>query len=289
MRNLRNAAFPYFLLSPALVLVLLVGVYPLVYLLVNSLYDFVLIRQDQKKFIFLGNYLGLLRSKDFWFSLRITLEYVFASTAITFFLGLGIALILSQSLRLTHFFRSLYILPLVATPVIVALTWRHIWDYHFGIMNFFLSGLGIKPVLWLAKPELAMLAIIITDVWQWTPFVILVLEAGIASVPEQLFEAAKIDGCSATSRFWHITMPFISPVIGVALVIRVMDLFRNADLIYVITSGGPGNATEVLAYGVFKKAFVNFQIGQAAALAFLLVILTTSIVSSLLKRLDVKF
>jgi multiple sugar transport system permease protein len=289
MRDLRKTAFPYLLVSPALFLVLLVGVYPLVYLLVNSLFDFVLIRQDQKKFIFLGNYLALLRSGDFWWSLRITIEYVCASTTITFFLGLGIALVLSQSLRLTHFFRSVFILPLVATPVIVALTWRHIWDYHFGIMNYFLSWLGIKPVLWLAKPELAMIAIIITDVWQWTPFVILVLEAGIASVPEQLFEAAKIDGCSAGARFWHITLPFIRPVIGIALVIRVMDLFRNADLIYVITSGGPGNATEVLAYGVFKKAFVNFQIGQAAALAFLLVILTTTIVSSLLKRLDVKF
>jgi multiple sugar transport system permease protein len=275
--------------SPALLLVLIVGVYPLAYLLVNSLYDFVLIHQDKKQFVFLGNYLGLLRNKDFWFSLRITFEYVCASTTITFLIGLGIALILSQSLRLRRFFRSIYLLPLVATPVIVALTWRHIWDFHFGIMNFFLSQLGIKPVLWLAKPEIALVAIIITDVWQWTPFVILVLEAGIAAVPEQLLEAAKIDGCSAASRFWHITRPFISPVIGIALVIRIMDLFRNADLVYVITSGGPGNSTEILAYGVFKKAFVDFQIGQAAALAFILVALTTAIVSSLLKRLDVKF
>ena len=111
MRDLRKTAFPYLLVSPAMILVLFVGVYPLIYLLVNSLFNFVLIRQDQKKFIFLGNYLALLRSGDFWLSLRITIEYVGASTIITFFLGLGIALVLSQSLRLTHFFRSVLSCP----------------------------------------------------------------------------------------------------------------------------------------------------------------------------------
>jgi multiple sugar transport system permease protein len=285
--SVKRAILPYTLLLPSLVLILLVGIYPLVYLLVNSLYDFVLIRQTQKAFIGLGNYWKLLANRDFWYSLRVTLLYVLSSTLVSFLLGMGIALILNRGLRFTRVFRSAYLLPMVATPVIVALTWRHIWDYRFGLMNFFLSQLGIPPLVWLAKPGLAILAIIVTDVWQWTPFVILVLEAGLATVPVQLYEAAKVDGCSAWYRFWHISVPCIRPMIGIALVIRIMDIFRNADLVYVITAGGPGTATEVLAYSVFKKAFVNFQVGQAAALAFILVFLTTFIVSRLQKRLDV--
>ncbi len=177
---------------------------------------------------------------------------------------------------------------MVATPVIVALTWRHMWNFRFGIINFLLGKLGIPPLMWLAKPGLALIAIIITDVWQWTPFVIIVLGAGLASVPVDLYDAARVDGCSAWQELWHVTLPSIRAVVGLSLVIRIMDIFRNADLVYVITAGGPGIATEVLAYSVFKKAFVSFQIGQAAALAFVLVFISTVVVSNLLKQFEVR-
>jgi len=279
--------FPYLLLAPALILIIAVSIYPLFYLFTSSFYDFVLIRQAEKTFVGLGNYWKLISNRDFWYSFFITLEYVVASTVITFLLGLGMALILNKNLPLTKLFRSIYLLPMVATPVIVALTWRNIWNYHYGIVNFFLGKLGIAPLLWLAKTELALISIIITDVWQWTPFVIIVLGAGLAAVPAELYDAAKVDGCSAWQGFWHITFPSIQAVVGLTLVIRIMDLFRNADLVYVITAGGPGIATEVLAYSVFKKAFVSFQIGEAAALSFILVIISTVVVSTLIKRFEI--
>ncbi|MCX6089202.1 MAG: sugar ABC transporter permease [Candidatus Atribacteria bacterium] len=281
--------FPYLLLLPSLLLILLVGIYPLMYLIQNSLFSFTLIRQAEKVFVGLANYRDLLISQQFWSSLLITVIYVVSSTFITFVLGLGIALLLNQGTPLTRVFRSIFLMPMVATPVIVALTWRHIWDFRFGIMNLFLSKVGIKPLLWLADTKLALLSIIITDVWQWTPFVILVIEAGLVAIPEYLYEAAVVDGCNFWKRFWYMTVPHLRPVIGLTLAIRVMDLFRNADLVYVITSGGPGTSTEVLAFSVFKKAFVIFQIGDAAATAIILVILTTFIVSSLIKRWDIEF
>ncbi|MBA7560563.1 Trehalose transport system permease protein SugA [subsurface metagenome] len=280
--------FPYLLVTPTLILILLIAIYPLIYLFRSSLYDFELIRQSQKVFIGLGNYWGLISNRDFWFSFLITLEYVLSSTFITFLLGFGVALVLNEKLRFTRIFRSIYLLPMVATPVIVALTWRHIWDYRFGIMNFFLGKLELGPFLWLADTKLALVSIIITDVWQWTPFVILVLGAGLAAVPTYLYEAAMVDGCSAWQRFWNITLPSMKTIIGLTIAIRVMDLFRNADLVYVITAGGPGTSTEVLAYSVFKKAFVSFQVGEAAALAIILVILTTIIVKNLLARFEIK-
>jgi len=279
---------PYYLIAPSFVLILIVVIYPLIYLLGNSMYDFTLLRQAEKTFVGLGNYWKLLSNKDFWYSVFITFQYVFSSTVISFFLGLLIAVILNKRIPFTRIFRSIYLLPMVATPVIVALTWRHMWDFRFGVINFFLKKIGLSPVLWLAKPHLALLSIIVTDVWQWTPFVILVIGSGLAAIPEYLYEAAMVDGCSPWQRFRHITMPSMRAVIGLTVVIRIIDLFRNADLVYVITAGGPGTATEVLAYSVFRKAFVNFQIGEAAALAFILVITTTFIVSTLLKRFEVK-
>jgi len=280
--------FPYLLLTPTLVLILLVGIYPLIYLFRSSLYDFVLIRQSQKVFVGLENYWELITNRDFWFSFLITLEYMLSSTFITFLLGFGIALVLNEKLRFARIFRSIYLLPMVATPVIVALTWRHMWDYRFGIINFFFGKLGLGPFLWLADTKLALVSIIITDVWQWTPFVIIVLGAGLAAVPTHLYEAAMVDGCSVWQQFLNITLPSMRKIIGLTIAIRIMDLFRNADLVYVITSGGPGISTEVLAYSVFRKAFVSFQVGKAAALSIVLVILTTIIVKNLLSRFEIK-
>ncbi len=281
-------AVPYYLIAPVFVLILIVVIYPLTYMLGNSLFDFTLLRQAEKVFVGLGNYWKLVSSRDFWYFFLITCQYVGSSTILTFFLGLGIAIILNKRLPFTKIFSSIYLLPMVATPVIVALTWRHIWNFHFGIMNFFLGKIGLKPVLWLAKPRLALIAITITDVWQWTPFVILVIGAGLAAIPEYMYEAAVIDGCSPWQKFKYITLPSMKAVIGLTIVIRIMDLFRNADLVYVITAGGPGIGTEVLAYSVFRKAFVSFQVGEAMALGVILLIIVTIIVLNLLKRFEVK-
>lgn len=283
----KKKAIPYYLIAPAFVLILTILIYPLIYLLGNSFFDFTLLRQAEKVFVGLGNYWKLVSNRDFWYFLLITFQYVVSSTTLTFFIGLGIAIILNKRLPFTRIFRSIYLLPMVATPVIVALTWRHIWNFHFGIMNFFLGKIGFKPVLWLAKPELAMIAIIITDVWQWTPFVILVISAGLAAIPEYMYEAAIIDGCSPWQRFKYITLPSMKAIIGVTLAIRIIDIFRNADLVYVITAGGPGIATEVLAYSIFRKAVVSFRVGEAAALAFILLILVTITVTTVLKRFEV--
>ncbi len=173
-------------------------------------------------------------------------------------------------MRGTAFFRTVFILPMMIAPIAVGLVWRYIFDAQFGLVNEVLARLDIAPLAWLADPALAFIAIVIADIWQWTPFVFIMVAAALANVDSAVIEASRIDG----ARWWQMTLlvklPMIAHVLAITLMMRLIDAFRVLEVIYVLTFGGPGDATEILSLHIYKTAFVGQHLGLAAAISVLL-------------------
>ncbi len=207
-----------------------------------------------------------------WRSLWTTLKFAAVSVSAEMVLGIALALALEGSLRGLAFFRTLFILPMMVAPIAVALTWRYLFDAQFGLINAIIGVFGVLPMGWLADESLAFAAIIIADIWQWTPFVFIMVVAGLANVDSSVLEAARIDG----ARWWTMTMrvklPMIAHVLAITLVMRLIDAFRVLEVIYVLTFGGPGESTEVLSLHIYKTAFIGQKLGAASAISVLLLL-----------------
>ena len=205
-----------------------------------------------------------------WRSLWTTLNFASVSVSAEMFLGIALALALEGKLRGMAFFRTLFILPMMVAPIAVGLTWRYLFDAQFGLVNALLAVFGVAAKGWLADETLAFAAIVISDIWQWTPFVFIMVIAGLANVDSSVLEAARIDG----ARWWTLTrrvkLPMIAHVLAITLVMRLIDAFRVLEVIYVLTFGGPGDSTEVLSMYIYKTAFVGQRLGAASAISVLL-------------------
>jgi multiple sugar transport system permease protein len=176
-------------------------------------------------------------------------------------------------------------MPMMVTPVVVGLTWKFILDYSFGIFNYARLLVGLKAIAPLADPKLALMTVTLVDTWQWTPFIFLVLLAGLRSLPHEPYEAADVDGATAWQTFWHITVPLLNPVMIVAFVMRMAGAIRVFDHIFVLTGGGPGTSTEVVSLLLYRKAFQSFEMGYASAVALVLTLLTALLAWWAMKRL----
>jgi multiple sugar transport system permease protein len=258
--------FPYLLLVPSLLFLLAVTVYPLLYSARIGFYSFRLGNADA--FIGLANYAQMLRDEKFWGSILTTLTFTFCTVSVEFILGLGLALLLSGRVRFQGLFRTAFVLPMVVTPVVVGIVWRLLFVSSSGLVPLLTRGLLGTAYNFLAEPSLALPAVIIVDIWQWTPFMFLVLLAGLQSLPVEPFEAVRVDGASALQTFRDLTLPMLRPVILVALLIRTMDAFTVFDTIYIMTNGGPGRSTETMAIYVYRTAFKFTSFGYAAAMIF---------------------
>jgi len=207
-----------------------------------------------------------------WRSLATTLEFAAVSVCAEMVLGVALALALEGNMRGMAFFRTLFILPMMVAPIAVGLTWRYLFDAQFGLINAVLGVLGMAAKGWLAEESLAFAAIIIADIWQWTPFVFIMVVAGLSNVDASVLEAARIDG----ARWWTATMrvklPMIAHVLAITLVMRMIDAFRVLEVIYVLTFGGPGESTEVLSLHIYKTAFIGQKLGGASAISVLLLL-----------------
>ncbi|KZX49467.1 MULTISPECIES: carbohydrate ABC transporter permease [unclassified Haloarcula] len=214
-----------------------------------------------------------------------TVIYVGFSVSISFLLGLGIALLLDKDLKGRGWFRTAVIVPWILPYVMSGLMWRWMFQSDFGAINGALQRLGVISgnIPFLSDGALAMMALIIADVWVFTPFIIIILLAGLQNVPEQLYDAAEVDGASRWSRFWNVTYPFLKPSILVALTIRIIFDIRALDLVWVMTQGGPGKSTEVWASWLYRTAQVFNEPGTGAALGVVLLAVTFAIVASLYK------
>lgn len=260
-------------LLPTVVVLLVITIYPMINSLWNSLHYFNLFTPDDKRFVGLGNY-GDLLTKDptFWAVMRITFIYTIGVVAVQFVLGLGMALLLDRAMRGIALLRTLIIIPILISPVVVGLTWRYMYE-PWGVINYVFGRLGLAPVDWLANPSVALISIMVVDIWQWTPFVVLVLLAGLQSIPREVVEAAALDGLKFRQYFTRILWPLLRPVALIVLLIRMMDALKVFDTVYMLTRGGPGTSTYVASMYNYVLFFGNYQVGYAAAMSYIILII----------------
>jgi multiple sugar transport system permease protein len=278
----RRHLAPYLVMVPALLFLLAVSIVPLLYSLVVSLLRFNLMNLDRTGFVGLRNFQLILESPDFWNSLRVTVQFVVIAVGLELILGLGLALVLSRNVPGIAFFRSFILVPLALAPVVVGLLWRFMLNTESGVLNWLIS---FSRTDFLSNTTLAMPVIALVDVWQWTPFIFLIMLAAIQALPHEPFEAAAIDGASTWQSIIHIALPMLHYPILVAVLLRTIDAFRVYDLIFMMTRGGPINATDTLSWSVYNVGFRNFNMGYAAALSWIILIIVTVIVTIFIRLL----
>ena len=267
-------------LLPGLLFLFAIDLVPLVYSAWLSLYDWWLLRPSSIRFIGLGNYLRLATDPELRRAVVVTGLFTAGAVVLEFLVGLGLALLFSQPFRFLRPLRVVLLLPLFVVPVVGATMWRVIFHPDMGPLNYYLNLFGLGRPPWLSDPTLALVSITLVDAWRTIPFMFLVMYAGIEVLPAELFEAAAVDGASRWQAFRHITVPLLSYIMLVAVLIRGMDAFRELDIIYVLTGGGPGTATQtiqILSYRVFglghmglANALGIITLGLVAVLCYLL-------------------
>ena len=243
----------YMLIVPVVVFVLCIAIFPLVF----SIYMAFSTWAPGRGLAFIGlqNFKYIFNDPRFFHAIGLSFGYVAALVVIELAIGTFLALLLQKEIRGKNFFRVSYMLPMLLSPVAVSYVWKMIFDFKVGPANYFLSWFGIPPIEWLSGNFTAVLSLIIVDVWQWTPFMTLTILAAFEALPEELFEAAVVDGGSQLTIFQKITLPLAMPVIITVVLLRTIDAFKVFDTVYILTGGGPGTATEVLNFYIYLKDF----------------------------------
>lgn len=273
--NWREKAFPYLLIAPAIAVLLALSIYPLLYIIKIS---FQTGSGESIKWS-LSNFTRLFSDSFFRDALLHTLIYAIVALTFEFLIGLGLALLVDRPLRGRNIFRAVLLIPMMLPPVVVGVVWRLMFNPNFGAINGTLKSMGANTdaLTWTASPALALASVIAVDVWQWTPFMFLILLAGLQAIPQEPYEAAMVDGANWRQTFFHVTLPLLKPAILIALLLRTMDLLRVFDQIFILTEGGPGFATETVSLYIYRAAFRFFDFGYAAAMSFVLLALTNAI------------
>jgi multiple sugar transport system permease protein len=264
--RLRGEQWQYALmLAPAVLVLLAIILVPLGYLLYTSLLEWKLTDPLGKAFVGGANYLRMLRDADFWHAIRVTVVFIGGSVGLQ--LGLGLILVesLSALRRGAALIRTALLLPMVIPPLVVGLIWRILYDPTAGLANYLLGFVGLSHP-WLADYRTALGAVILTDVWEWTPFVLLILLASYAAIPEAIHEAAAVDGATRWERFRFITFPLVRPMLITVAILRMIDVIREFAKIFVTTGGGPGTTTETVNIYTYRQGFVYGDMGYAATL-----------------------
>ncbi len=271
MRTSRWIALLY--VGPALAVMAAACLYPVLSAFQLAGYDWSMgTPWSSARWVGWSNFVSAFGNPRVWSSLWTTLLFAGVCVSIEMVLGIALALALEHPVRGMSFFRTLFILPMMIAPIAVGLAWRYMFDAQFGLINAVLGLAGIQPQIWLADPSLAFIAIVIADVWQWTPFVFIMMIAALANVDGSVIEASRIDGANWWQMTFRVKLPMIMHVIAITLMMRLIDAFRVLEVIYVLTFGGPGDSTEILALHIYKTAFVGQQLGVAAAISVLLLV-----------------
>jgi multiple sugar transport system permease protein len=271
------------LMSPAMFLLLLMTVVPTIYLVYYAFRHEDLLGPNSY-WVGFGNFARVLSDPNIWSDSLSTLQFVALAVAVELVLGLLLALMLSRKLAETNLLTALFILPLGVAPVVSALVFRVLLDPAYGWVDYYLQTLGLisQPIDWFGQPFFAWVAVIGLDVWQWTPFVALILLAGLQGIPSEPKEAALLDGANALQLFWHIILPFLKPFIAIATVFRTIEAFKTFGSIFVLTGGGPGNSTSLINLDLYRIALQNFDIGAASALGICFLVVLSVIMGRLL-------
>ena len=282
---LTDETLKYLLLAPTIILLLVLTIYPLVFAVAAALQT-VNVRTGARSFVGFGNFIHIFKDHLFWNALKNTAIYTGAGVIVEFVLGMALALILTEKFLARNVFRTIFLAPMMLPPIVVAIVFKIIYMQQYGVSNWLLALLGIKGMLWEAGPATALFSLILVDIWEWTPFMFLILLAGMQSIPTDPYEAAKVDGATWFQEFRHITFPLLTPAVLIALLLRLMDTLRIFDQVFVMTGGGPANATETLSLYVYQVGFRFFDVGYATAMSFILLILTTVISNFFISRLQ---
>jgi len=261
----RNAS--WLMPLPAMMVTALLMIFPLGYLLYMSFHDWLLIGGKGPQFIFLQNYIALFQDERFMSSLSRTGIFIILGLVIQVPLGVAIALLFNEHFPGRGIMRTLLLLPMVATPVAMALIWVIMMDPSSGVLNYFLSWFGIRGVAWLSDIHVVIPALVLVDTWQWTPMVSLICLAGLSALPIEPFEAAMIDGASVWQRFWKLTLPMVWPTLLVAILFRFIDLLKVIEHIYVMTRGGPGFASETINLYNFLMGLFYYRVGYGSSIS----------------------
>ncbi len=271
---------------PAVLLVLTIIIFPMFFAMSLSFLHWDL-TIPTKSFVGFQNYITALTSPRVWGALRNSAVIAVAAVALEFVLGVGLAVLLADQFPGRSLVVSIVIIPLMMAPIVVGETWRMLWDTRFGAVNHLLSLITGQTVQlsWLSVPQLAIPAIIITDVWQWTPFVFLIALAGLMAVDVELYEAAAIDGGSSWQMLWLITLPVIRPVLLVAFLFRLLDGLKLFDIVYALTYGGPGYSTETYPFYLFQQGFAFGRFGYTAAASYIFLFIVLFVVIQLVRRI----
>lgn len=280
---------PAIFLIPAVAVLFFILVVPLLSNVVLGFFDWSLIRPGPPAFIGLENYRLMLQSTEFWDSVIRTLVFATSTVACQFILGFAFALALSSAFlrRGVTLLRGITLLPMTLTTVVAATMWKLMFEPQFGIINFIIDSFGIPHnLVWLASPSTALISVIIVETWRNTPFVALILAAGMAMLPSEPYEAAVVDGASSLQSFFFITLPLLKNAIMLAIVLRLMDALRAFGTVHVLTNGGPARLTEIASIRVYKEAFGHFDLGYGAVLAqavFLITMIFSLLVISVIQ------
>lgn len=274
---------PYLLSLPAL-LVCIAILIPFFTAVIYSLQRYNLAFPSGRRFIWLGNFIALFSNASFWHTVYVSLAYTVLTVGVELLLGLGIAMLLWRRSLLTNLLSILLILPLMVAPAIAALMWKLMTNSNFGVLSYLISRLGVHDFRWGASPGSALFTVVLVDVWVYTPFIAILLLAGLRGLPRQPFEAAELDGVPGTFVFFRILLPMLLPYILTASLFRMLDSIQQFDIIYAMTQGGPGDTLLVFQVQAYLQAFTFTDIGRASAILIVLWAITYALTFVFMKN-----
>jgi multiple sugar transport system permease protein len=279
-RGMSDLAIRNMFIIPTIVFLIVFNIFPLLYSLGYSFTDFRASSSAPANFVGLQNYEELLADPFIWNNFAITAKYVIVSVVGQVIVGFGIAMLLNRDIPFKGLITTLLLLPMMLSMAVVGLFWKLLYDPSFGIINY---ALGLGRFEWLSDPDVALYAVAITDIWMWSPFVMLLSLAGLSAVPKHLYEAAAIDRASPLYTFFRITLPLVAPILMIAIIFRTMEAFKTFDLAYIMTSQ---TTTELISIRLYKMAFQEWQTGRASAFAYIMLIMVIAITNIYVKYLN---
>ncbi|WP_087004607.1 carbohydrate ABC transporter permease [Rhizobium sullae] len=279
-RGLSDIKIRNLFIIPTILFLIIFNIFPLIYSLGYSFTDFRASTSAPANFVGLRNYRELLNDPFIWSNFAITAKYVIVSVAGQVIVGFGTAMLLNRDIPFKGLLTTLLLLPMMLSMAVVGLFWKLLYDPSFGIIN---HALGFGRFEWLSNPDMALYAVAITDIWMWSPFVMLLSLAGLSAVPKHLYEAAAIDRAGPFYTFFRITLPLVAPILMIAIIFRTMEAFKTFDLAYILTSQP---TTEVISIRLYKMAFQEWQTGRSCALAYIVLIMVLAITNIYVKYLN---
>jgi multiple sugar transport system permease protein len=279
-RGLSDLSIRNLFIIPTIAFLIVFNIFPLIYSLGYSFTDFRASSNAPAAFVGLQNYRDLLNDDHVWNNFSVTARYVLLSVGGQVLLGFGVAMLLNRRIPFKGLFTTLLLVPMMMSPVVVGLFWQLLYSPSWGIINY---ALGLGDFAWLSDPDVALYAIAITDIWMWSPFVMLLCLAGLSAIPQHLYEAAAIDRAGRWFTFTRITLPLVAPLLLIAVIFRTMEAFKTFDLAFIMSSQ---ETTELIAIKLYRLAFQEWQTGPSCALAYMVLIMVLAITNIYVKYLN---